>query len=302
MTEPRVYRASGLGYSLCSIVCPFLGYEPLPTPDWLQEKFNEGKEIEPRAIQKLRDDGWVIEDQQEELNAVGDYQIEVDIEIIPGQAIVRGHLDGWVLDGGGLQDVVLEVKSMNAKTWKEFAEKGWETPGIVQKYKWQASCYGLAKQAPVVLAAWNKETEEFAFATMVEPFYSIADLALKVSQAETHIREGTIPEGCTDYPCPFVHLHPSDSLPPEPADKDMDGLLSAWLEADKQVKAFEKEKATLREMIVEMAGSEIAGKIKGTQGVTVSTVWQEESEWVTKRKAGWVTKVSGPRKGRNVTE
>ncbi len=38
-----------------------------------------------------------------------------------------------------------------------------------------------------------------------------------------------------------------------------------------------------------------AAKIKGECGVTVDTYWQKESEYMVKKKAGWVTRVSGPR-------
>lgn len=302
MTEPRIYRASSLGYSLCQLVAPHLGYEAIPPPEWLQEKFDEGKEIEPKVLADLENKGWKISASQATINDIGDYQHEFYLDIIPGQAVVRGHIDAFG-QSHIYDDLVVEVKSTNDKYFKEIEEKGWNAGGLLDKYKWQISCYMLATGRPVALVWCRKSDEQLYVMYADEPFYSISDIALKIASAEEHIREGKIPDGCTDFPCPYFYLHGgADNIPPEPADKDMDTLLTAWLEANKRKKIYEGEEKALREMIVEMAGAEISGKIKGSQGVVVSTVYQEESEYVTKRKAGWITRVSAPRKRKDVAE
>lgn len=299
----RVYRASSLGYSLENLVAPFLGYGPIPPPAWLQEKFDEGKEIEPKCVEKLRDNGWMIQVSQDEVNAVGDNQIEVELEVIPGVAKIVGHLDGMVHIGPELTvllpslPAILEVKSMAHKSWLEFDLHGWSTPGIIQKYKWQASSLMLATGLPHILVAWDKETEELSQVETCEPFYSISDIANKLSQAEAHIEAGTIPEGCTDYPCPYFYLHEVKEEP-EPADGQLDGLMNAWLEANRKAKIYKGEADALREMIVEYVGQEGKARVKGSQGVSVSVSWQEEQEVSYTKKGGWVTTVSAPRKGK----
>lgn len=289
---PRVYRASSLGYSLEQLVAGHLGYEPLPAPPWLQKKFDEGKEIEPKCIEKLRGMGWTIRDSQDEVNAVGDNQIEVELDVIPGVAKIVGHLDGQVSYGCGFP-AILEVKSMAHKPWLEWHKHGWKAPGIIQKYKWQASALMLAKEMPHCMVAWDKETEELSWLTITEPFYTISDFALKLSAAEDYINKGIVPEGCTDYPCSFFYLH-APVEDPTPAPAELDGLLNAWKEANARKKAAEGEEKALRELVVEHMG-EIAAKVRGSQGVTVSTTWVEEKE-VSYVKAGhWETRITSPR-------
>lgn len=292
MGEPRIYRASSLGYSLCQLVAPHLGFEPIPPPEWLQAAFDEGSRLEPEIIAELEKDladGAFIDHQQ----------LEVNLEVIPGQAIVQGHIDG-IIHYSDRPGNVIEIKTMNPKTWETVKSNGWEAGGILEKYKWQASAYMLGTGLSLCLISYNKSTGELLYTPLSEPFYTISDIALKVSQAEECIRTNTIPDGCTDYPCPYFYLHGGDNLPPEPADKDMDTLLTAWLEANRRKKVYEGEEKALREMIVEMAGTEIAGKVRGSQGVTVSTVWQKESIVNYTKKAGWVTRVEGPRSNRTM--
>lgn len=294
----RVYRASSLGYSLEALVAPHLGFAAVDPPEWLQEKFNEGHRIEPLAIQKLTDRGWSIWTEQDNINANGNKQIEVELEVIPGKTKIVGHLDGIAEKAEGLtiKSAVLEVKRMYAKGWEQFKVKGWDVPGLIQKYKWQASAYMLATGLPHIMVAWNADTEELAFAVAMEPFYSISDIANKLQACEDAIEAGEIPEGCTDWPCSYFYLHPNkDAVPAEQADDEVEAIMAAWLEADKAEKAYKKEKDRLREQIIAMTTSELAGKVKGACGVTVATTWVEEQFVGYAKKAHWETRVQGPR-------
>ena len=300
----RVYRASSLGYSLEALVAPHLGYAPVSPPEFIQNAFDEGNRIEPLAIQKLWDLGWTIRERQAEINTIGDYQIEVELEIIPGQAKVVGHLDGTI-EGNFLGETVhmsvLEIKCMAAKSWEQFHKHGWDAPGLVQKYKWQASAYMLATGLPHILVAWNKDTEELAYAITSEPFYTISDIANKLQAAENAINDGVLPEGCTDFPCPYFYLHADkESVPVAKADEVLEITLASWLDADRAEKAAKKLKDEYKRLILAQTGTDeagVAGKIQSACGVTVSTRWQEETfvSGYTK-KAGWVTSIQGPRK------
>lgn len=281
----RVYRASSLGYSLEQLVAPHLGYEPIAPPEWLQGHFDEGTRLEPIILDTLRDHGWEISAEQK----------EVEIEVIPDRAKVVGHLDG-IGGPANAQVGVVEIKSMSGKSWEAFSQHGWDAPGLVQKYKWQASAYMLAAGLPHYMVAWNKVTEELHDVYVVEPFYTLSDIALKIGEAEKHIEEGTLPEGCTDYPCPFFHLHAPSDNPVQPADEELDGLMAKWLALDDNEKTFKKQKDAIRAEMLEIAGTEATASVRGSNGVTITTTWQEEKEYMTKRKGGWVTKISPPRK------
>lgn len=293
----RVYRASSLGYSLCQLVAPNLGYSPLPTPDFLQSAFDEGRRLEPLIIDKLRAtlDCQIDYQGADDGSDEGRKGEEVRIEIIPGRAIIIGHLDGRIKVTSNGPEKILEAKSMNARTWTKFFNNGLDASDkVLGKYLWQVSALMLATQMPLMLVAWNKDTEELARHTITEPPYSISDLARKIYKAEDYIDRGEIPDGCNDWPCPFCFLHPPKEEV-EKADKELDYLLEAWLIADKAEKAHKREKDELRAAIVEYVGEEGAGKVKGSQGVMVSTVWQPGKEVSYKTKDAWVTSVSAPR-------
>lgn len=298
----RTYRASALGYSLEALVAPHLGFEPVAPPEFIQNAWDEGSRIESLAIQKLWDMGWTVNERQKEINKVGDYQIEVELEVIPGIAEVVGHLDGTGFPNGGVEGVV-EVKMMAAQAWRSFEKHGWDAPGLVQKYKWQQSAYMLGSGLGVhYMVAWNKETEELAFAVSTEPFYTIADIANKLQECEDAIAAGEIPSGCTDFPCPYFYLHPPKEDVAIPASSALELAMDEWLIWDKAVKEAEKKRASLREAIIGLVGVDgetvAVAKVKGSNGVSVETYWQKGSEYMVKKKEGWVTRVSGPR-GKN---
>ena len=290
----RVYRASSLGYSLEALVAPHLGFEPVNPPEFIQRAFDEGTRIEPLAIEKLKAAGWDIRTKQKEVNANGDYQMEVTLKVVPDKVMVVGHIDGI---GSLLTEFplsVIEIKMMADQSWRAFKKHGWDAPGLVQKYKWQMSAYCLATGLPHVMAAWNKDTEEMVIEFRDEPFYTIADIATKLRDAEIHIARGIVPEGCEDFPCPYYYLHPPKDEVAR-ADGELEGLLQSWLTWDRAEKQAKKAKDQHRERILQLTGEGLAAKVKGECGVTVETYWQEEKEYTTKRKAGWVTRISGPR-------
>jgi hypothetical protein len=290
MTEPRIYRASSLGYSLEALVAGHLGYEPVAAPEFLQKAFDEGSRLEPIVLEKLRANGWVIEGEQ----------YEITLEVIPGQAVVVGHLDG-IGGPAGSREHVVEIKTMAHKSFLDFKAHGWESKSaLIEKYKWQQSAYVLGARLPHMMVAWDKETEEIAIINSGVPFYSISDIANKLQVAEDAIRDGVIPEGCTDFPCPYFYLHDTDAkVPPVQADDELEHYLSAWQEMDRQAKIYEKAKGEYRDQIIGLlasrAGELSASTIKSKAGVTVSTTWQEGGEVVSKRTAKWVTRIQGPR-------
>lgn len=292
----REYRASSLGYSLESLVAPFLGYEALPVPDWLQVKFDEGTRLEPIVIDRLRE---LIPCEISYQNIGGMDGLdgeEVRLEIIPGVAVVVGHIDGRIKVTSNGPEKVLEIKSMNGKTWRDFFNNGIDSRDrLIEKYKWQISSYMLATGMPCMLVGWNKDTEEIARHTVTEPPYTISDIANRLYRVEGYIEKGEIPDGCEDFPCRYAYLHPPKEDVAKASD-ELDALLSQWLEADKGEKAYQTEKAQLRTSILALAGEAEKGKVKGSSGVTVSTVWNKGGVSTVTRKPGWVTTVAGPRK------
>ncbi len=284
----RIYRASGLGYSLEQMVAPYLGYEPAAPPETLQRAYDEGNRLEPIIINALRDDGW---------NIYGE-QTEVEIEIVPGAVIIQGHIDGYY--DGMEGKAVLEIKTMAHASYLDWDKNGWESKSaLIEKYKWQQSAYVIATGLPHVMVGWDKSRDRVASVRItLEPFFPVEELAKKVLAAEQYIRDGELPEGCEDYPCPYFYLHADkDKVPVEAADDNLEDLLVDWLDADQKIKKLEKYRKSLRDAIIgDATDSLVAGKIKGACGVTVSTNWVEGKEVSYKTEPHWETRIQGPRK------
>jgi hypothetical protein len=67
---------------------------------------------------------------------------------------------------------VLEIKSMGDGPFKEFKRHRMDTPGLVQKYKWQFSAYMIAMERPLLLVAKSRNTGEIIEIPIDEPFYT----------------------------------------------------------------------------------------------------------------------------------
>ena len=277
-------------------MAPHLGFEPVDPPEFIQRAYDEGHRIEPLAIEKLRSLGWEIRTKQKEVNANGDYQMEVTLEVIPERVTVVGHVDGIGSLLTEFPESVIEIKSMADQAWKSFKKHGWDAPGLVQKYKWQASAYMLATRLSHYMVAWNKDTAELCMVDTYEPFYTISDIATKLAKAEECIESGLVPDGCDDFPCPYYYLHPPKDEVAKVEDDELEFLLREWLVCDRLEKQYKVEKDEKRAKILAMTGDNLAAKVKGECGVTVETYWQNESSYQVTKKEGWVTRISGPRK------
>ena len=290
-----MYRASSLGYSLEALVAGHLGYEPVNPPEFMQKAFDEGNRLEPIVLEYLRGIGWEI----------GDEQLEVELDIIPDAVKVVGHLDGIGRCATTLIPLsVVEIKTMAGKSFADWVNKGWDSNSrLIEKYKWQQSAYTLATGLPHALVAWDKDSEEGDPRTMThlttEPFYTRDQIAHKLEVAEDYIARGLVPDGCDDFPCPFYYLHPPKEEV-EKADEELEAKLASWLELDTIEKGAKHTKDIIRQDILALAGENAAAKVKGECGVTVETYWQEENTYSVTKKEGWVTRITGPRKGKNV--
>ena len=283
----RVYRASSLGYSLEALVAPHLGFEPVNPPEFMQNAYDEGNRLEPIVLDFMREREWDISSEQEEVN----------LEVIPGVAMVQGHVDGLGWHPTLLsKKYVIEIKTMAHKSFLDFANNGWNSKSpLITKYKWQASAYMLATGLPHVMIAWDKEKDVEWTVVTTEPFFTIADIAAKLAQAEEFIEKGQVPDGCQDFPCPYYYLHPPKDEVAKVEDGELEFLLREWLVCDRLEKQYKAEKDEKRAKILAMTGDALAAKVKGACGVTVETYWQNESEYTVKKKEGWVTRISGPR-------
>ena len=127
--KPRDYMgASGLGTE-CSRELWYSYHEPLPIDDpRLQRIFDLGNAIEDLVIQWLREAGFTVYTEDENGEQFGFIDEEV-----------AGHIDGVILGiPESTKPHLLEVKSANAKRFKQFIEKGYKSD---KKYWTQVHTY-----------------------------------------------------------------------------------------------------------------------------------------------------------------
>lgn len=125
-----VIRASALGGCMRSLVAAGRDVEPHMTPEWMQEKFDEGHAGE-NAIRQ-----W-FQPQIHEASRVAGHELYrdgdqwgFDLTVAPG-IIVRGHLD----------DLNAEYKLLAQSTFDKAVSKGVE---CLPTYPWQVACYMFA--------------------------------------------------------------------------------------------------------------------------------------------------------------
>lgn len=211
-----VYRASSLGGCTKSLVAGRLGYSPIPIGG---VEIKTKKDKPKRVFQDAFDEGRRLEDvaiRRAELEVI-DREREVAIEVMPGVWVV-GHIDG--ITPYNRQLPILELKSMGDNYYRQVEASDWDTPGLMQKYKWQLSSYMLALNRPALVICINSDPsfsdiDRPYFKLQVgQPFYSLDDIRARVMDAEGWARAGELPPTCDrpQFPCPFWYLHEDEEV------------------------------------------------------------------------------------------
>lgn len=190
-----IYRASALGSSFKTLVAARLGYEQIAPPEAMQKVFDAGHTAEDTVLDKLRQEGWRLYDEQKEV-----------ILPITGKIAVVGHIDSKGYHNG--EGRVVEVKSQGQREWDQFESQGWSS-GLFPKYEWQVSAYLLAEHLGLCLVRYNRATGQMATSYLDSPPKSLRDIRSRILQVEFQAATGELPEDrvCEDYPCPFFYLH-----------------------------------------------------------------------------------------------
>lgn len=244
-----------------------IGYETAPVPGKFLEYFARGDATEIEVKTDLRAKGWEI----------GNEQDEVTLDITDEIKVV-GHIDGtcidWVLHEGKPFERLLEVKRMAQAYWQVVKDGGWYVDGLMEKYRWQISCYMLATGLEVVLVCRNGDTGEDHFLYAEEPFYTLNDIKARVLVVEGRARSfGTLDDlqGCdsADYPCPFYYTHPTDreELDGDEAE-EVEGLGIAYQAARERERESKAAAEVLRDELRDLLGDRgkvVAGRVRVTK-------------------------------------
>lgn len=183
-----IYRASAIGGCTKMLAAIRMGYSMSDTPERMREVFEAGNEAESRTIIELKNKGWEIGHQQE----------QVELQLTP-RLVVRAHLDARAID------TPIEIKS----TVGEISDALWE------RYLWQFSVIMCATGKDLILVTWDRDERRI---TKTEIFKDLplsrAQILQKVLEVERVAGLGVLPEVCDHpmYPCPVFRLH-EDQLP-----------------------------------------------------------------------------------------
>ena len=246
-----IYYASELGGCLKALVAKRMGYQGKdidgagsPGGDRLRRIFAEGNLHEQAVIDVLRDQyRWMIKDQQR----------LVTMEVgVPG-AVVMGHIDG-IGAPEFLNWCLVEIKTMGADGFKEFSKHRWNTPGLVQKYKWQISVYAMALKMQHMLVVKNRNDGAIIIEGPHNSFYTYDDIQTRVLTIETLAESGILPDECdfNNYPCPFEYLHTEDKIIRKDSEVDVWG--KEYLQANDEVKKWEARRREARELLEKALG------------------------------------------------
>ncbi len=255
--EPIIYRASELGSCTKALVAKRLGYEGKPYPEGLMARFADGELHEGAIVAELEAGGDGVSHRQHECNLW-----------ISDGLVVQGHLDG-VMDGR-----VLEIKTMSQSAWDSFVRLRWDTPGLIQKYKWQLSVYMLAMGMEATLIVKNKNTGEKQRHGVELPFYTLEQVQERVLAIEHEVASGILPALCDEamYPCPFYYLH-EDAETEVVSDFEIENLASQYKLLQANAVAADAAKTLVYRTLLQSMGDR--KKVK-TERVSV-TVYEQNN-------------------------
>jgi len=235
-----------------------LGFMPLSTERFFGQLGHEGNLHERDVIERE----GAVESQQ-----------EVVLDVIGGVQVV-GHIDGL------LDPYVVEVKSMGKDAFDTWKTSLWDTPGLVQRYKWQVSVYMLALDRQLKFIVKCRDTGELSTMYVEAPFYSKQDVLKRIVEIEKWVRRGELPDECSSvmFPCPYYYLEAQQSLEVT-EDGVIDELAKMYSESQVAVKTAERRKVEARKALdTALAGRERV--VTAMSKVTYYEVSTKKIDWV----------------------
>lgn len=279
MTELIVYRASSLGSCPVAQARRRMGYEPMDPPEKFQTYFDRGHRIEEEVKAFLREAGWTLSNEQTECDLY-----------IGSKIVVRGHIDGCGQADTNPALKLLEIKATTTAYFKQIQAHGWDTPGLLQKYKWQVSAYLISMrkllglpQLEGTMIFRNHEDDDPNTNTLwlpfEEPLYSSAQIMARVLGIEAWVRSWEVPDTCElpyDYPCPFYYLHPPEDNAQAEEDEaeELEGLAIAYDVAKNQEATAKKVKADVQQKIINVVGDR--GKLDAGRATVTTYVGKHQ--------------------------
>lgn len=254
--DQLVIRCSALGGCLWELIASAQGYEPHAFPAFMLKAFKEGQEAEPKIIQHLLEQGWMLEDMQKEGH----------LRCAPS-AIIRYHPDGigkppFTLKADGLKRVV-EIKALGPDLFKQAQRHG--VASTIKEYPWQLSIMMHAEDLPGVWVIYSKETGEVIYEWVDVPIVPLVLIVNKVANLLEALDEDLMDRPCDDpkhFPCRYLSLRPEPdnsadtlSVADVGLEDEFDQLARQYLMVKGQIDELEKKKKEYRDKLLAMSGT-----------------------------------------------
>ena len=229
-----VYRASSLGHCPRALLAARRGMEPLPFPDFMYDRFEEGNRAEPIIMARFQSDNpdWKLDGSQDEISL-----------LIGSNVIVRGHIDGFAVRKHDNKGCVVEAKALGPDWFNKFTKKG--LAGLPDSYAWQVAIYMHATGADcAVLVAGEKingeivDASKFHYLWIDTPPFTLEQIVDRVKAIEGKATDGDWPECLNEWLCQYPYLHD------QPEIESLSGMDEMKLDsfADRWAEAVEMEK------------------------------------------------------------
>lgn len=230
-----LYRASVIGDCIKAVAALRMGYQPFAFTDDELTRFKEGHLHEEAVLS--------------EMSHVSDRQRVIELHLT-NTLIIQGSIDGLQTDYGKRK--IVEIKTTNKDGMKAILQHGWETPGFIQKYKWQVSVYMIALDLELDLIVKDKESGKLWTLTAERPPHSIEEIRGRILRIEAYAKSGSLPVPCepgaNQWFCKFPYLHEHDTAEVLD-DKELEQLAVQYDHAKVEETTAKNRKAELRKAL-----------------------------------------------------
>jgi len=279
-----IYRASGLGGCVRSLVLSRLGVTPSPPSDFMAERFQEGhdweREVLARGLEQAGGQGWVEVTNPDHLALYGRVVqeegdvMQVETELAWSNKVIRCHPDAIAVNRDGLDQRVVEAKFLSSEfasaKYREIdkATKAGKHPalGLGEQYAWQVAVEMLSTGLPMLYVIGEKEVGENEDGGRVvtgigtvqvwewdEPPFSLAEVKARVLEVEGYVARGEMPP-CPvplQYPCGFWREHEEREEIEEITDPELDKLVEEFARANGEAHKLADRAAKLKVQMLE---------------------------------------------------
>ena len=255
-----IYRASGFGRCIRSLVLSRRGFDPRPWPTGILAAMHAGNEWEDTLLAHLRrpDDGTLLSN----WSLYGE-QREYNYEVLPGR-VIRLHIDAlgrkFTQKGTNQQrskEITIEFKAFGPDLIREFRQYG---VANMSHYAWQISIEGLATGNDVLMVVADKPQSAKDHKPIVTsrlykhdqlPFTRMDVVKRMIEIDKAYKNDNTLPICVPDGGfCPYYDYH--DVIEANPVDdKPLEEMIRRYQILDADIKLLGGEKDRIREILLQ---------------------------------------------------